>query len=260
MRGSFTVILLEYLQTTEAVAEYRAVLPFAKLNFLVLESFAFLFIPLAARIFARGDRTGMNALYWQTTVWTAVLSFPVFAVMFALARPVTILLFGAEYATAAPVLSLLALGYYFHAALGFSHHILRVCGRVRYVFTIDVITILIGLALHLLLIPRYGALGAAVGTTATFVLHKLLGQLGLAIADTGVVPVERRYMKVYLLILVLASGLFLLQQALQPPLYIGLVVAAMLWLVLLNATRYLMSIEETLPELMRIPLMRRFLS
>jgi hypothetical protein len=67
-------------------------------------------------------------------------------------------------------------------------------------------------------------------------------------------------MRVYLLILVLASTLFLLQRAVEPPLYVGVITTAMLWLVLLSATRHLMSIEETLPELMRIPLARWFLT
>lgn len=259
MRGSFTVILLELLQTTAAVAEYRAVLPFAKLNVFVLESFALLFIPVAARMFARSEAAAMNRLYWQTATWVSVFTFPVVGVMVALAEPVTLLLFGAEYAGAGTVLALLALGYYVHAALGFSHHILRVHGSVRYIVTIDVVAVVIGLGLHLLLIPRYGALGAAVGTTATFVLHKLLAQLGLALCGTGVRPAEWRYAGVYGLIGALLLSLFLAQRLLGLPLYAGLVFVGMAWLVLLRAARGHMRVEETFPELLRVPVLRHLL-
>jgi O-antigen/teichoic acid export membrane protein len=259
MRGSFTVILLEYLQTTAAVAEYRAVLPFAKLNVLVLESFALLFIPVASRMFARGDMSRIDTLYWQTALWVAVFTFPAFAVMAALPEALTVLLFGTRYAEAAPVLAVLAVGYYVHAALGFNHYILRVQGHLRYIVTIDVVAALAGLALHLLLIPRYGALGAATATTATFILHKTLGQIGLVVCRTGVRPLDGRVGGVYGVIGGLALGLMLVQHAFGPPLWVGVLLVGAAWLALLRVTRRRMRMEETFPELLRVPLLGRLL-
>lgn len=260
LRGSFTVVLLEYFQTTEAVAEYRAVLPFAKLNMFVLESFSLLFIPLASRMFARNDREGINSLYWQTSLWITVLSFPVFAVTFALSRPFTVLLFGDRYAESAAVLAVLALGYYFHAALGFNHWTLRVHGHVRYIVAIDVVAATIGLGMNLLLIPRYGALGAAIATSSTFVLHKVLSHLGLWLGNTGVRALEWRYLGVYALVGILSMGLVLFHLLLHPPLYLGLIVVIMASLLLLRITRQLVRLEETFPELLRVPLLRKLMT
>ena len=72
---------------------------------------ALLFTPLAARLFARGDRAGIRELYWRTAAWMAVFSFPVFALTFVCAHELTVALFGERYASSAPVLALLALGY-----------------------------------------------------------------------------------------------------------------------------------------------------
>lgn len=82
LRGSLVIILLEFFQSTVDVAAYRAVVPVARLNMVVLQSFTFLFMPLAARTFARNDTRGMNNLHWQSATWIAVISFPVFAVSY----------------------------------------------------------------------------------------------------------------------------------------------------------------------------------
>ena len=100
------------------------------------------FTPLAARMFARHDREGINQLYWQTAIWIAVLSFPLFALTFSLADPLTVTLFGERYEGSAVYLSLLALGYYFNAALGFNGLTLKVYGRLRYIVTINILAAL----------------------------------------------------------------------------------------------------------------------
>ena len=72
------------------VAAFRAVQPTARLNQIVLQSFALLFTPAAARLFARDDREGINTLYWQNAAWMAIFSFPIFALTFSLAGPITV--------------------------------------------------------------------------------------------------------------------------------------------------------------------------
>src|SRR5205807_8081013 len=116
LRGSLVVVLLERFHSTLDVAAFQAVLPVARLNMVVFSSFVVLFMPLAGRLFARGDHEAINELYWQSAVWIALISFPLLAVSFSLAEPVTVMLFGARYAQSAPILALLAFGHYFTAA------------------------------------------------------------------------------------------------------------------------------------------------
>jgi O-antigen/teichoic acid export membrane protein len=173
------VILLGHYGGAEDVGAFRVVWPAAHLNQVVMSSFALLFTPLAARMFARKDSEGINNLYWQTAIWIAVLSFPVFALTFSLSGPLTETLFGARYADSSTYLTLLSLGYYFNAALGFNGLTLKVYGRLRYVVFINVVAAFVNLGLNLILIPRYGPLGAAIGTCLTLVLHNFLKQAGL---------------------------------------------------------------------------------
>ena len=84
------VLMLQAFGSTTDVADYRVVQPAAKLNLLVMTSFSLLFTPQAARFFARGDKAGINNLYWRTAAWTAVFSFPVFAMTCMSSHAVTV--------------------------------------------------------------------------------------------------------------------------------------------------------------------------
>jgi O-antigen/teichoic acid export membrane protein len=252
------VVMLAHFGTVDDVADYRVVQPAARLNMLVMTSFGLLFTPLAARLYARDDRAGIHELYWRTAVWIAVFSFPAFAATFSLAGPLTVGLFGERYAASAPILALLALGYYFGAALGFNGLTLRVYGLVRYSVTIAVAATAANVALNLVLIPRYGALGAGIGTCATLVVHNVLKQTGLR-RGTGISVFDARHLRVYGVIAATGALLLALQQLAHPHLVVALIAAAAGSAAVLALTRESLRIGDMFPELERIPGVRRLL-
>ncbi|MFL5802111.1 MAG: flippase [Roseiflexaceae bacterium] len=256
LMNSSDAVLLEHFRGNVDVAAFRAVQPAAGLNQLVVTSFQLLFTPLAARMFARNDREGINNLYWQTAVWMAVIAFPIFALTFSLAQPLTVLLFQQRYADSAIILALLSFGYYFSTALGFNGLTLKVFGKVRYIVVINILAALVNLGINLLLIPRYGALGAAIGTCGTMVAHNIFKQLGL-LFGTGINLFEMRHLKVYVIIALSTIGLLLIQQTTSANIYIGIALAALVSLLVLALTRKSLAIGQTFPELLRFPLMRR---
>lgn len=258
LKGSAVVLLLEYYRTTVDVAEYRAVVPVAGLNLVVMQSFKMLYTPMAARLFAHQDRQGINNLYWRTATWIALFSFPVFVVTFSLAEPLTILLFGERYAQSGVLLALLSFGNYFNAALGFNSYTLRVYGRVKYIVLIDVLSAVANLGINFALIPQFGALGAAVGTCVTLVIYNLLNHAGLLLG-TGINLFERRYMLVYGSILIAACGLLAFEAFFQANIFISLVFAGLVSLALLRINRATLDVENMFPEILRIPLMRPIL-
>jgi O-antigen/teichoic acid export membrane protein len=248
------VILLGHYGGATDVAAFRVIGPTAHLNQLVMTSFTLLFTPLAARMFARHDREGINQLYWQTAVWIAVLSFPLFALTFSLADPVTVTLFGERYESSAVYLTLLSLGYYFNAALGFNGLTLKVYGRLRYIVSINILAALVNVGVNIILIPRYGALGAAIGTCGTLILHNILKQAGLRFIGIGLF--RRADLRVYVSIVAAAAALLALQLALDPPAVVSFVFAALASLVVIAVSRSSLRAAQTFPELMRFRLMR----
>jgi O-antigen/teichoic acid export membrane protein len=256
LMNSSDVILLERFHNTSEVAAFKAVHPAAMMNQLVMTSFALLFTPMAARLFARDDREGINNLYWQTAIWIAVFSFPIFALSFSLAEPLTVLLFGARYEQSAIILALLSLGYYFNAALGFNGLTLKVFGKLRYIVTVNIAAALVNVGVNLLLIPRYGALGAAIGTCSTLVAHNFFKQAGLAFG-TGISLFEWRHLKIYAVIVLSALGLLLIQIVFSPPSLVSLALAGLASALVILINRKSLAIAQTFPELLRLPLMRR---
>ena len=254
LRTQFVVVLLEYFRSTTEVAEYRAVFPVARINLIVYQTFLILFMPLASRMFARQDREGLNDLYGRSAIWIAVLSFPIFALTSSLSKPITILFFGSRYEESAAVLMLLSLGFYFSAASGFNGQTLRVFGKLRYIFVTDLLTAVVTIIASFLLIPRYGALGAAISTCGTMIIQNALYQIGV-ISHTGISWFSWDHFKVYSIIALGWVGLLLL-----PPLSISFVGAAFVSLLVFLLSRKLLDVRRMFPELLHLPLMRRIFS
>jgi O-antigen/teichoic acid export membrane protein len=240
------------------VAELRAVLPLGVQMIFVATSFRLIFTPAASRLYARQERGALNDLYWRTAVWIALLTFPVFIVGLALAEPVAVLLFGERYAGTGSILSVLVVGYYASAALGFNSLTLRVFGRVRYMMTTDLLTAVLSLVATVLLIQTLGALGAAIGTTLSLLLQNTAYQWGLR-TRTTVRAFDRRYARAYLSIVAGAILAVVLVAVLRPPFLLGLVLAGVVALVVLGANRSALQVLEAYPELARFRVLRRLL-
>jgi O-antigen/teichoic acid export membrane protein len=256
--SSIDAIMVGHFGDASDVAELRAVQPVVKLNQLVLASFGMLFTPMAARLFARGDRAGVSDVYWQTAAWVAVLSFPAFAMSFAVAGPLTVSLFGERYADAAPIMAVLALGYFANAALGFNGLTLNVFGLVRSVVMINLAAIAVNVVLNLSLIPRYGPLGAAIATAFTLIVQNLLRQFVLA-RRTGVPAFERSVAPTYLAIVGSALVLLIAQLAFSPGLVLGSIGCAIATLAVFAVARRELDLVATFPEVAKVPVVGRLL-
>jgi O-antigen/teichoic acid export membrane protein len=248
-------LLLGRLRTMPEVAFYRAACPIAELNNIVFVSFTLLYTPLAARLFAREDHRGINGLYWQTAAWMSVLSFPIFAVTFSLARPLTMFLYGTRYAPSGPVLALLSLASYFNVILGFNLQTLKIFQRWRYVIHASVVTALANLVVTATLIKLYGTIGAAIGSAATLIGYNLLLQAGLS-PTPDFHAFDRRYLSVYLTIALGACGLLFVGSFTSLSFYALLPFAACVSFCVFAVAKKKLSIAETFPELLRLPFMR----
>jgi hypothetical protein len=86
------------------------------------------------------------------------------------------------------------------------------------------------------------------------ILHNIFKQTGLFLF-TDVRLFDRRYLRVYLLVALGAGGMLAVQWFAGTSVYIGIALAAVLSIGLLRMNRDLLNVEETFPELLRLPLM-----
>jgi O-antigen/teichoic acid export membrane protein len=248
-------LMLGYFSGMSAVAMFRVVFPLVTLIEVVRQTFVVLFEPATSRLDARGDREGLETLYWRAALWVAVLTFPAFAVSFTVAEPLTGLLFGERYQAAAPILSYLALGAFVRALVGFNAPTLRMVGQLRWLIGASALTALASIGLHLALVRPWGALGAGIATGSSWVLYAVLNQVALW-RGAGMTPFDTRYTVPYLSILGCTIWLSVLRIAFPDAvvLLVGSVLASTV--VVLAAARTSLSITETFPELERFRIVR----
>lgn len=255
-----SVVLLGVYWSAIEVANFRAVLPAARLNQVVYQTFVTLFLPMAARLFARGDHAGMRSTYWHSSVFLAVMTFPIFAMTTVFARVTTVTLFGEKYASSSSVLMALCVGYYFSVALGFNAYVLQVYGRLRYLVVSNVGVAAASLGLALLLIPRYGALGAAIANAATMVGQNIVNQIVLnKTMDPAAGGHDRSYLRPYLVVAAMTAVLAGVNALFHPSFVVALVVAGAGTLIVLWLTRTSLQLAGTFPELSRVPLLRQLI-
>jgi O-antigen/teichoic acid export membrane protein len=250
------VVALGYFHSASEVADFRAVFNPARLNTAVLHAFVPLFLPLAARLFARKDVAGLRAAYWHTGAFVAVLTYPVFALTGPLASELTVLLFGPRYADSGIVLALLSIGYYFSVVLGFNTYTLQVMERIRFLVWVNIFAALLNVGLTLLLVQRFAAVGVAAASLAVLVVQNVINQWALRGA-IGTAFIDRSCVGLYLVILASSAALWTFQELVHPGLVIGVLAAALAWIVVLLVGRRAIQLGDTFPELRRIPVLER---
>ncbi len=253
-----SAVLLGWLSVASEVAAYQASIQVARLNQILLLSMATLFTPVAARLFARHDHQAIDQLYWQTARVIFVLNLPVLLMTSAFAPQTVALLFGQQYADAAAVMAILALGYAVNNLTGYNNALLQTYRQLRYAVITDLGTLIASLGLSLLLIPRYGAVGAALATSLTQVLLNLVRQFGMQ-RRVGIGGFAPEYVRMFVLFMLLTSGLALLGWLLPVPAPVCIVIALLASGVVWHLDRRRLQLETLFPELLRFSLARSIL-
>jgi len=214
-----------------------------------------LYMPLAARFFARADLRGMRDAYWRSASWLAVLTLPVFLLTAVFSRPLVETMFGAEYSDSAPVLAVLAAGYYFNMSLGFNTLTLQTFGHLRYTIAVDIVAIASFFGVALLLVGDHGALGAAVAATVSLIVLNIGGQLG--VWRMGLGALERAVLPVYLTTLSATAACVFIAWAFDPSLIVALAVVGVVATSVLYISRRHLDVLGTFPQLENVAILKR---
>jgi O-antigen/teichoic acid export membrane protein len=125
---------------------------------------------------------------------------------------------------------------------------------------LNIVTPIIIVLFNLLLIPRYGALGAAVATASGMIVQSFLRQLGLWRWGGGISFFEKRHASFFLVLGSSALGLYFIQLFTPNNIYIALTLAVAIALFALLLVKTHLRIADTFPEIVRVPLVGRFLA
>lgn len=138
--------------------------------------------PKFAALHQKGDMESMRHVAVGSTRLMVGLALPVL-LLFVFASRQAMGLFGPEFEAGWRALVILSVGQFLVVCAGSAVHLLMMTGRERTVRNLLGLSVAIGVALNLLLVPTYGIEGAAVATALSLV----------AINGGGAVAVWRRY-------------------------------------------------------------------
>lgn len=166
--------------------------------------------PRFAELFAVDDRRGANVVYRATTAWLIMLTWPLY-LLAVIYGPEVLSIFGHSYRAGDMVMVILGLTMLVATACGQVDMVLITTGRSSWSLANGLTAVGVNVGLDVLLIPRYGITGAAIGWAAAIIVTNLvpLAQLaaskrlhpfgrgtfiaaGLATASFAVVPLVVR--------------------------------------------------------------------
>ena len=138
--------------------------------------------PRLAEALATGDRARANHLYQTATGWLVLVTWPINLLVIQLA-PLYLRLFGAGYTAGRTVVVILAAAMLVATGCGMVDMVLAMAGRTSWNLVNVLIALGVTIGLDVLLIPRFGALGAAVGLACAMVANNVLPliQVGRAV-------------------------------------------------------------------------------
>lgn len=187
--------LLGYFTTTGDVGVYNAIYPLASLLTITLTAFGFIFMPAVSEYEAENKISGLRHAYQTLSKWVFALTLPLFLLFVTYPERVIRLTFGSGYTDGGLALSVLVVGFFFHAVGGPAGNILTASGRTRFIMLTNLIVLSVNVVLNVILIPQYSIVGAAAATVAGYVLMNGL-YISLLYREFGLHPFSRDFLRV----------------------------------------------------------------
>lgn len=160
------IIMLGYFTNLETVGLYHPAVRTAGLQQSILIAFAGIYAPMFSKYYAQNNIIGMHHIYKLVTRWILTLVTPIFILIFLFSTKI-MLLFGADFIQSSEVLIILAIGTSIFAIFGVSSTALVVSGYQKLNLINALSATIINICLNIILIPKYGIMGAAWATLSS---------------------------------------------------------------------------------------------
>ncbi|MBS3095419.1 polysaccharide biosynthesis C-terminal domain-containing protein [Candidatus Woesearchaeota archaeon] len=166
-------LLLGYFKTPVEVGIYSAAMPTAQLLFIFPNALMVIFLPVISGM-QDFKSPEFATVFRIVTKWIFLVNIIPLALFIIYPRQILSIVFGNAYSSGDASLVILSMGFFIsHLALS-SNNVLLALGKTKLVFMNNFIGSIANLVLNILLIPKYGIIGASVATSFSFVLMSLL--------------------------------------------------------------------------------------
>jgi O-antigen/teichoic acid export membrane protein len=198
------IYILGLLGAAEAVGIFNVAASTAALSTIALVSLNAIFAPLISDLYSRGQSTELEGLLKLATRWSILFSTPALLIVCLFAKPI-LAVFGSDFTAGAASLVILSAGQFMNGATGPVGVTLSMSGYSGLNLLNTVAVLGCNLVLDLFLIPKFGLVGAALGSSLSLAGVNLLRLLEVHFV-VGLNPYDRKSAKPLLAGLI-ATGL-----------------------------------------------------
>lgn len=163
------IILLGILRASADPGLFRIALSVASLSALVPSMFKSITKPIFSRLEEAEDANRLQSMYLTSSRWGLLASVPVAVYLVTIPEAYIGVFFAENYALAATAVPILIISNVFPYFWGYAAPLLEGSGHTRLILARVILTFVINLALDIVLIPRLGILGAAIGSAIAVV-------------------------------------------------------------------------------------------
>ncbi|OKI66785.1 lipopolysaccharide biosynthesis protein [Micromonospora sp. CB01531] len=168
-----TVLLTAALADQTEAGVIGAVGRYALAGLLVMQGLRVAVAPQLSRLLGQGRRVEAVMVYRRITSWIIALSWPGYLLL-AIFAPGFLWLFGAEFTAGASAMAVLAGAMMVNSGTGIVQTLLLMSGSSKLHLLAAATGLVLNVGLALVLIPPYGALGAAAAWTAGIVVENVI--------------------------------------------------------------------------------------
>lgn len=224
------------------------------LSSLFIISLNSIFAPLIAAIYGQNAIDKIRHLYITTTRWM-FYSFLPLVVFVIIAREQIMSIFGKDFVIDGPVvLFVLLIGHMVNCLTGGVGQILSMTGHQKKELSINVIVIMLNIGLNLLLIPRFGIIGAAIATSSSQITVNMLSVI-IVYKIVKVQPFTIKLLKLFFIGVGVVSLSFVIK--IYPPIRNYDLVFAVISIFIMIAAIFILRLEKEDKELLKtLPVIR----
>ncbi|MAF51270.1 MAG: hypothetical protein CMH64_04235 [Nanoarchaeota archaeon] len=194
-------LMLGYFLPESEVGIYNAALPTAFLMFTIPYALLALFIPILTELHAQNKTEDFRSVYKTITKWIFLLNIILLGIFYLFSEKILGILFGQEYTIASTSLLILSTGYFIGFLASSIQSVLLVIKRTKLILLNTSIMAIGNILLNILLIPKYGIVGAAIATSSIFIIRTIL-LVTESTLITKIFPFKLSYIKIIFSILV----------------------------------------------------------
>jgi O-antigen/teichoic acid export membrane protein len=166
------VLVVGALRSPTEAGMYAAVGKLAMIGGLVMEAVGLPFAPQISGLLTRGEHGRARAVYQVGTWWMVTACWPLYLLL-AIFSPVVLALFGPEFSAGATALLVLSLAMLLDVGTGSVTWLLLMAGKSSWNVLNTLAALTVNVGLGLVLVPRIGITGAAVGWAAGIAVDNL---------------------------------------------------------------------------------------